>query len=387
MLIKAPSKINLTLKVLSKRADGYHEISSYMRAIRLFDELEVGLDVNSARTVDPLRFTGARPKDVSQVSDSENRGLGVADAERAKRAEANANLRGFSGREPQHASISITTNTLDIPKGAKNLAWQAADLAVKELSGGFLSGRIEIDILKNIPIAAGLGGGSSDAAAVLLWAAKTFAPETKISELTTLGAKLGADVPFCIYACAAANPSLGFEGTGSAVAEGIGEKLTPVQEAEKAYVILVKPDIKINTKEVYALYDEFAGQVMGTGCDTEKLNLATGNDLKVACEKEHPKKGSESYNPASENDLEYPCMKHWPIVGETIAGLKRLCEAEEAGKAKVQMTGSGPTVFAYFGEDDFGSRIDAQAAAKRVYKNIKEKVKNTDSFVHLTETL
>jgi len=328
MLLIAPSKINLTLKVLSKRADGYHEISSYMRAISLFDEVEVGLACASHSSANPI-------------------------------------ITRCAVKQP---SISVTTNTLDIPKGAKNLAWQAADLAVKELAGEPLNGsrscRIEIDIKKNIPIAAGLGGGSSDAAIVLLWAAKELAPKTKMSELIKIGAKIGADVPFCLYACAAANPALGYTGVSCALAEGIGEMLTPVHEAEKAYVILVKPDIKINTKDVYALYDECSAQAMEAGGDSESHS-------------------PESPNPISDNDLEYPCAIHWPIVSETIMDLKRLCEAEGAGKAKVQMTGSGPTVFAYFREDDFGSQ--ARALIERVYEHAKARF--TDSFVHLTETL
>ena len=328
MLLKAPSKINLTLKILSKRADGYHEISSLMRAIRLFDELEVSLTLD-----DRSLYVSTNPVIASVAKQS---------------------------------SISITTNTLDIPKGQKNLAWQAADLVVKELAGGSISGRIGIHITKNIPIAAGLGGGSSDAAAVLLWAAKNLAPETKMPELVKLGAKIGADVPFCLYSCAMANPALGYEGASGALAEGIGEMITPVHEAEKAYVILVKPEIKVNTKDVYSLYD----MVHDVGAAQAIDIIDADGDPRNGC-------------PIPDNDLEYPCIKSWPIVAETIAKLKKICETEGAGKAKVQLTGSGPTVFAYFGEDAFGSA--AQASAVRIHERAKAQFK--DRFVHLTETL
>jgi 4-diphosphocytidyl-2-C-methyl-D-erythritol kinase len=289
-----------------------------MRAIRLFDEVEIGLCANEAHNVDP-------------------------------------------------PSINITANIPDIPKDQRNLAWQAADLAVKELSGGTLDGRIEININKNIPIAAGLGGGSSDAAVVLLWAAKILAPETRMSDLTRLGEKIGADVPFFLYACAAANPALGYKGMSSALAEGAGELLTALSETEKAYIVLVKPDIKINTKDVYALYDT-----------STPLYPASGNDP------EKPDAGSfDTQIPVSDNDLEEPCAGKWPVVAETVSVLRGICEAEGAGKAKVQMSGSGPTVFAYFGEDLFGP--EACSVAERVYERAKTRF--PDSFVHLTETL
>ena len=302
MLLKAPSKLNLTLRILSKRADGYHEILSRMQAICLYDEVEIVVSRNPV----------------------------IACSE-------------------QQSRIQIKTNSPCLPDGPENLAWKAAALTVKELAGEPQNISIEINIVKNIPIGAGLGGGSADAAAVILGIANTLSPETGISELAALGAGIGADVPFCIYSCAAANPILGYEGFGSAVAGGIGEQLDPEQPERKARVILVKPDISVNTKEAYALYDAM-----------------------------------QSGKPSvSENDLEGLCSASRPLVTEIVKSLKKLCEEEGAGEAKVQLTGSGPTVFIYLSEERFGDETGKLA------EDICEKVKvlYKDCFVYLTETL
>ena len=297
MLLKAPSKINLTLKILSKRADGYHEIDSLMRAVDLCDDVELEIRKNT----------------------------GIA-------------------------NFRLRTDNQNLPDGPKNLAWQAAELAVCELSGGEWTGDIDISIKKNIPIAAGLAGGSTDAAAVLLAVAKEIAPEVSLSELATLGAKIGADIPFCLYACAMANPSLGYKGTSAALVGGVGELITPLAEPEKAWVVLVNPGIEIRAKDAYKLYDIFS--------DTQK-------------------------NEERNNDLELVCAGKWPEVAETISTLKTICIQEEANGAKVQLSGSGPTVFAYFGLDQF--KDEAETKAYKVFKRAEAAFK--DFFVCLKETL
>ena len=301
MLLKAPAKLNLTLRILSKRADGYHEISSRMKAICLYDEVDIVV------SDDPVIVS-----------------------------------------EAKQSRIQIKTNSPFLPDGPENLAWQAAALAMKELTVGSRNIRIKINIKKNIPIGAGLGGGSADAAAVILGIANTLSPETDISELAAIGAKIGADIPFCVYSCAAANP-IGYEGFGSAVAGGIGERLDPDQADGKGRVVLVKPDISVNTNEAYALYDA-----------TKSSKLSD-----------------------SENDLESPCAASRPLVAEIITRLKKLCEEEGAGEAKVQLSGSGPTVFVYFSEDRFGGSADK--LAEDIYEKAKAIYK--DYFVYLTGTL
>jgi len=269
VIVKAPAKINLTLRILSKRADGYHEISSLMRAIRLFDEVEIDFYA---------------------------------------------------------AGINVSSDAEGVPEGPDNLAYKAAELILGK------SGGIDIFLRKRIPTAAGLAGGSADAAAVLL----ALANDKKLDDIAALGAKLGMDVPFCVYTCAAANPELGYKGFTAMAASGAGEELTPVNDPEKAWIVLVKPQIEIPTKQVYDLYDIWNGPT-----------------------------------PDSENDLEAPCADAWPVVGETIAELKNIC----GGDVKVQLSGSGPTVFAYFKDE---------AEAERVFDRSKSHF--TGMAVYLTET-
>jgi len=271
LIVKAPAKINLTLSIDSKRADGYHEISSLMRAIRLFDAAEISL-----------------------TSD---------------------------------ATINVRSDAEGVPDGPENLAFKAAEVILGKRRG------VDIFLRKSIPSAAGLAGGSADAAAVLLGLAK----EKTIDDIAALGAKIGMDVPFCVYACGAANPELGHEGFTAAIAGGAGERLTPVVDPEKAWIVLVKPRIEIPTKQVYDLYDIWEGQ------DSD-----------------------------SDNDLEAPCAAAWPVVGETIAELKSICAVD----AKVQLSGSGPTVFAYFKD---------KTEAERIFDRAKSHFEGM--FVYLTETL
>jgi len=293
VVIKAPAKINITLRVISKRADGYHEISSLMRAVSLYDEVEISA----------------------------------------------LELGGDAAGPP---AIITRSNDEGLPDGPENLAWRAADLMLGMFPGRFA--QIDIFLKKNIPVAAGLAGGSCDAAAVLLYFSKKLAPEAELSEIAAWGAKLGMDVPFCVYACAAANPGLGYEGTGIALASGAGDILTFVAPREKAWVVLVKPMISIPTKQVYALYDEWKSE---TSC--------------------------------SENDLEGPCREAWPVVSESLNTLKNICAEVCSEEVKVQLCGSGPTVFAYF--EGFGKK----SAAESVYDRAKHAF--PDMFVCLTETL
>ena len=303
MLIKAPAKINLTLRILSKRADGYHELSSLMRAIRLFDVLEVEA------------FT-------------------PWDRANGKKVVT------FGAGEP-YCDINVQADTKSVEEGPGNLAYKAASLMVSKLHGQIHG--IDISIKKHIPVASGLGGGSADAAAVLLCLAKKTIPEIKLPDLADWGAEIGMDVPFCVYACAAANPDLGYEGAGTALAEGAGELITPLYVQEKAWLVLVNPQVEVPTKQVYELYD------LRGGCDS-----------------------------ASDNDLEASCAEAWPVVAETLSALKNICASEGLGDIKVQLSGSGPTIFAYFEES-------LKAEAERVYTRAKETFEGMK--VLFTETL
>ena len=308
MFLLAPAKINLTLRILSKRPDGYHEISSLMRAIRLFDELAV------------------------TISFAED---GVI----------------------QEPVIRVSADAPGVPDGPGNLAYRAAALALETWgcsAKSGLDGRVRfiryvgIGLKKNIPMAAGLAGGSADAAAVLLGLSKELNPAATLSELAALGAALGADVPFCVYSCAASNPVFGFEGAVAALVGGAGELITPRSNPGRAQVVLVKPSMEIRASEAYALYDTMVARGVSSR--------------------------------GSDNDLEAPCARAWPIVAETLEKLKNICAEAGAGGAKVQLSGSGPTVFAYFEEKP--SEKSGETAA-RVYDLAKTAFHGM--FVHLTD--
>lgn len=177
MQILAPAKINLALDVIARRADGYHQVDMVMQSIELSDEIT---------------------------------------------------LEAATG-------IELSCNRPELPVDERNLAWRAARL-LQEISGVF-SG-VKIEITKKIPIAAGLAGGSADAAAVLIGLNSLWNLGLSRRELMKIGVRLGADVPFCIM-------------KGTARAEGIGEELTPVNSSLKSDVLLVTPDIQVSTAMVY----------------------------------------------------------------------------------------------------------------------------------------
>ena len=300
MLIKAPAKINLTLRVLSKRADGYHEISSLMRAIRLFDEVEIALV-------------------------------------------------GGVGETPGSLDLRVRTDMPGVPEGPGNLAYRAAELMLGMHPGHY--NHINISIKKNIPMAAGLAGGSADAAAVLLGLSGELAPGAGLADIASWGAELGMDIPFCVYACAAANPALGYTGVGAMLAGGAGELLTPADAQGKAYVVLVKPQLEVSTKQIYELHDI--------------------------------RKGS-AY--VSDNDLEAPCAEAWPTVAGLLRAMKMICAEEGADGVKVQLSGSGPTVFAYFPCEPFDGGYEAMVGAARKVCE-RARLAFPGMFVRLTETI
>ncbi|MDE6982003.1 MAG: 4-(cytidine 5'-diphospho)-2-C-methyl-D-erythritol kinase, partial [Lachnospiraceae bacterium] len=179
MKVKALAKVNLGLDVLGRREDGYHEIRMIMQTIHLYDQLEI------TRTVDP--------------------------------------------------GISIETNLDFLPVNENNLVYKAAKL-MKDTYG--IHEGVHVVLNKHIPVAAGLAGGSTDAAAVMYGMNELFRLREKRQKLMELGIKIGADVPYCLM-------------RGTALAEGIGEKLKSLPPAPKCPVLIAKPGISVSTKFVY----------------------------------------------------------------------------------------------------------------------------------------
>lgn len=266
----SPAKLNLTLEILGKRPDGYHEIESIFQPVNLFDEVRINL------------------KDGEGV-EIESRGLGV-------------------------------------PKGEGNLAWRAASLFLKE---SCLKFRVEISIEKKIPVGAGLGGGSSNAAAVLVGMnrlTRVFSED----ELIKLSPILGADVPFFIH-------------LRSALVMGIGDRLTLINNFPLFHYVLLNPGFEVSTKRIYELWDEMKDKELATG---DKGNTKKGhlydNSVDSVAKYENTislfKKGKFPLK----NDLQIPALSLYP----EIKSLKELLLG--MGAEAVSMSGSGPTVFGVF---------------------------------------
>ncbi len=251
------AKINLTLDVLSKRENGYHDIKMIMQTVSLFDLV---------------------------IVDKTDKG------------------------------ISISTNLRYLPNNEKNIAYKAA-AAFFKYSG--MRGGVKIMIHKNIPVAAGLAGGSGNCAAVL--AAMNMLYNTPFSdkELMEIGSTLGADVPYC------------FDG-GTQLAEGIGEILSPLPPMPDAYILLVKPPVNVSTG---AVYEEIDSAPISHRPDTEEMiNALKGGSIQAVADNLC-------------NVMESVTEKMYPIIG----GIKKKMLLN--GALGAVMSGSGPTVFGIF--DDF----------------------------------
>ncbi len=259
MRLRAFAKINLGLDVLGKREDGYHEVRMIMQTIRMFDQLDL------QRT----------------------------------------NQRG----------IHIRTNLPWLPVNENNLVHKAANLLMQE--SGIREG-ININLKKMIPVAAGMAGGSSDAAAVMVGVNRMFHLGYSIDELMDRGAKIGADVPYCIM-------------RGTALAEGIGEKLTQLPPMPEGYVLIGKPRISVSTKFVY------------THLDVE--NLTSHPDIEGI---QKALETQDFYGVANrlENVLETVTIPAYPVIDEIKQKMMRF------GAVNSLMSGSGPTVFGLFDDKE-----------------------------------
>lgn len=260
--IKARAKINLNLDVVGKREDGYHLVEMVMQQIDLFDEVTV-------KAID--------------------------------------------------SGISIHTTCDYIKDDPSNIAYKAAEL----LMGDFSSIRgVSIVIDKKIPVAAGLAGGSSDAAAVLVGMNEIFELNLSVDQLMAYGLRLGADVPFCILG-------------GAAVAEGIGEALTPIKGLEDQWVLISKPPISVSTQEIYM------------GYSTEYIREERPfNTLLETIEKQD----IQGLSPLMFNSLEVVTFDRYRMVEK----LKR--KVQETGAVAAMMSGSGPTVFGLYKNYDKGCK-------------------------------
>ncbi|CUO53067.1 4-(cytidine 5'-diphospho)-2-C-methyl-D-erythritol kinase [Clostridium sp. NSJ-49] len=280
MKMKAYAKVNISLDIVGKRDDGYHLLRMIMQNIDLYDEIIV---------------------------------------------------------EKNNKDIIIECNKNYVPTDSRNLAYKAA-IAFKERYN--IAEGVKIKIFKNIPVSAGLAGGSTDAATVLKIMNKLFEVNASDEELMELGLKLGADVPYCIKG-------------GTALCEGIGEIITPLNPFKNKIIVLVKPSFGVSTKEVYK---NFNMEKVKKHPETEELIKAMDEDnLRYV-----------AYN--MKNLLENVTLKKHKVLID----LKE--EMNKYGAINSMMSGSGPTVFAFF---------DDMLKAQKCFEKMKEKYNE----VFLTRTI
>ena len=277
LTLSAPAKINYLLDVIGKRPDGYHDLRMIMQRVNLCDDITLTL------TKTP--------------------------------------------------GIKVICNSKGAPDGPKNIAWKAARalLDLTESDSG-----VNIEIIKNIPVAAGLGGGSSDAASVLMGMNELLQLGLSEQKLTETGCKLGADIPFFIF-------------KKTALAEGIGEKLTSLPDMPKCWILLVNPGVHVSTAWVY-----------------QSLQLTSKRELNIL-----PKFFNSIEHVVSilSNDLEAVTIPAFPVIADIKARLMTL------GAIGSMMSGSGPTVFGVF------KSFDAAETARR------EVTKGVNWFAATVETL
>ena len=271
ILRKAYAKVNLGLDVTGRRPDGYHLVRMVMQTVDLYDEITV------------TREDGAA---------------------------------AFG-----ELSIRISCDSPEVPADSRNLAYKAAQMVGQEYR---LGGRIRIDIHKRIPAAAGMAGGSSDAAAVLDAMDTLFGLSMDETAKDRFALRLGADVPFCLR-------------RGTYLAEGIGEKLTRLPDLPPCHMVIVKPPFGVSTPWAYRALDA----VMERFGDTAALHPSV-NGLREALAKGSITGVSEYMG----NILESAVLPEHPEIQE----IKQQLEAH--GALKALMSGSGPTVFGIFADAD-----------------------------------
>jgi 4-diphosphocytidyl-2-C-methyl-D-erythritol kinase len=259
LTLRAPAKINWFLKVTGKRDDGYHNIISLMQCISLYDDLIL-----------------------------------------------------------EHADTIEVVSDSDIPLD-DNLVYKAASLLKKYTS--YRKGA-KIVLQKDIPLGAGLGGGSSNAAYTLSGLNMLWGLELNNEKLSSIGAEIGSDVPF-------------FLNSPSAIVEGRGEKVSPIKLNSSMVLLLVKPPISVSTAWAYASFDKL---------NDSKLTKKT-IDIKLLC-RAFKKQDFASLSTMLSNDLEKVIIERYPVVGEI---KNRLLER---GVVISAMSGSGPTVFGVFDNKD-----------------------------------
>ena len=276
--LQANAKINLGLDVLRRRPDGYHEVKMIMQTVGISD-----------------RLTFARTEE---------------------------------------SGIFIRTDREDLPGDEHNLVWKAVR-RMQETYG--LCGGVRVRLEKRIPIAAGMAGGSADAAAAIHAVDALYGLGLGLEEKQAVGVKIGADVPYCLMG-------------GTALSEGIGEVLTPLPAPPQVSLVITKPPLDVSTKFVYE------------NLHVDRLMDHPDIDGVAACIRSGDLRGMAA---RLSNVLETVTAKHYPVIEERKAFLR------EHGALAALMSGSGPTVFGIFEEEGTArgayERLRQEAASDQVF--------------------
>lgn len=279
VVTKAYAKINLGLDVLRRRPDGYHDVKMIMQTVDLYDVLSVS--------------------------------------------------------KKEEDTITIATKNEELPVNEDNLIYKAVKL-MKDTYG--LTGGVHVDLVKNIPIAAGMAGGSTDAAAAMRAMNKLYDLNRPLKELEKHAVKIGADVPYCIQG-------------GTVLSEGIGELLTDLPDAPQCILLIAKPDISVSTKYVYENLN-LPGLKKHPDIDAMVVAIKAG-DMQGMLE-------------PMDNVLASVTEEKYKIIKE----IKQTME--KGGAIKAMMSGSGPTVFGIF---------ETMVQAAGAYDAIKESGMARDIFI------
>ena len=278
MRLRALAKINLGLDVVGKRDDGYHEVRMIMQTIQMYDVLEI-----------------------------------------EKKAEP---------------GITLTTNIPYVPTDERNLVYKAAKMLMDEFH---IEEGLTMNLEKFIPVAAGMAGGSSDAAAAFVGVNRIFGLGLSEEDLMKRAVKVGADVPYCVM-------------RGTALAEGIGEKLTRLPRVPYCYVLVGKPGVNVSTKTAYENLKLDDPVVVHPDIDGMVTAVRNG-DL-------------DGMISRMGNVFEPGIISKYPVIQE----IKDLMESNGARKA--MMSGSGPTVFGIFDDKEKMDRAAAVLRESRLAKTV-----------------
>lgn len=275
--LKALAKINLGLDVVRRREDGYHEVRMVMQTIHLYDQLLI--------------------------------------------------------QKSETPGIQIHSNLRFLPVNENNLVYKAGKLLMDEFD---IHTGVSVELNKRIPVAAGMAGGSTDAAAMLYGMNQLFGLKLKRKDLMERGVQIGADVPYCIM-------------RGTALAEGIGEKLSSLPPMVKCPVLIAKPAVSVSTKFVY---------------QNLKLNEQTPHPDIDALITDIRNSDLDNICADMGNVLETVTIPNYPVIAQIKEQMLK------SGAKASMMSGSGPTVFGLFGDEETARRARAEMKASGLAKQV-----------------